>query len=84
VAEQAYSMTPRLPLFMTPLFTWISVPGVNFSQLEPQKGSFLKTLQKNGAFWRKVFSLEMVTNFKDLQFTFNVLLELVGALQVGG
>jgi hypothetical protein len=33
-------MTPWLPLSMTPLFTVISVLGVDFSQTEPQKHAF--------------------------------------------
>jgi hypothetical protein len=60
VAEQAYSLTPRLPLFMTPLFNGIIVPGVNFSQPEPQNISlftdFGSDLRENRAFWGKVCS----------------------------
>jgi hypothetical protein len=60
VAGQDYSLTPQLPLSMTILLTWISVPKVNFSQLKPQKrgisgqnvfskgGSKFKGLVKNG------------------------------------
>jgi hypothetical protein len=44
VTGQDYSLTPRLPHSMAPIFTGISVPGVNFSQLEPQKHAFLQTL----------------------------------------
>jgi hypothetical protein len=62
---------------MTPLFTGISVPGVNFSQPEPQNISFFSDfdseLRKNGAFWGKVCSLEVVTNFEKLKFTFSSL-----------
>ena len=60
--------------------------GVNFSQPKPQKQAiftdFDSDLRKNGALRRKVSSLEVVTNFKDLQFTFIDLVGLVGALQV--
>ena len=71
---------------MTPLFTWISVTGVGFSQLKPQKSAFFtdfdSDLRKNGAFRRKVSSLEVAIKLKDLQFTFIALVVLVGALQV--
>jgi hypothetical protein len=59
---------------MTPQVARISVPGVNFSQLKPQKSTFFtdfgSDLQKNGAFWRKVCSLEVALKLKVLQLTF--------------
>ena len=71
---------------MTPQFAGIIVPGVDFSLPEPQKHAiftdFDSDLRKNGAFRRKVCSLEVAIKLKDLQFTFTTLLELVGALQV--
>ena len=71
---------------MTPQFAGIIVPGVDFSLLEPQKHAiftdFGSDLRKNGAFRRKVCSLEVRLNCQDLHFTFTALLELVGALQV--
>jgi hypothetical protein len=45
VSGQDYSLTPWLPLSMTPLFTGISVPGVNFSQPELQKMHFFRLWQ---------------------------------------
>jgi hypothetical protein len=65
---------------MTPQFAGIIVPGVDFSQPEPQKYAFLQTLtflRKNGAFPAKECFLEVVPNFKYLQ-TFNTL-EVLGA-----
>jgi hypothetical protein len=62
---------------MTLLFTGISVPGLNFSQPEPQNISFFtdfaSDLRENGEFWGKVCSLEVVTNFEKLQLTFSLL-----------
>ena len=58
---------------------------VDFSQPKPQKQAiftdFDSDLRKNCAFSRKVSSLEVVTNFKDLQFTFTELARLGKALQ---
>jgi hypothetical protein len=77
VAEQDYSMTPRLPLSMTPLFTGIIVPGVDFGLQEPQKNAFFTDfgsyLQEKRAFSGKVCSLEVIIKLKDLQFTFSSL-----------
>ena len=60
--------------------------GVDFSQPKPQNQAiftdFDSDLRKNGEVRRKVSSLEVVTNFKDLQFTFIDLVGLVGALRV--
>jgi hypothetical protein len=62
---------------MTPQSAGISVPGVNFSQPEPQNISFFtdfdSDLRENGAFWGKVCSLEVATNFEKLRFTFSSL-----------
>ena len=73
-------MTPRLPLSMTPQFTGISVSGVDYSQLEPQKHAFLSDfgsdLRKIRAFSRKVCSLEVALKLKVLQFTFSALVSL--------
>ena len=59
--------------------------GVNFSQPKPPKQAiftdFDSDLRKNRAFSRKLSSLEVVSNFKDLQFTFIDLVGLVGALR---
>ena len=70
---------------MTPQFAGIIVPGVNLSQPEPQKSSiftdFDSDLRKNGAFWRKVCSLEVVLKLKLLQLTFTALVYLVKPLQ---
>jgi hypothetical protein len=53
------------------------VPGVEFSQTEPQKHAFLSDfgsdLQENGAFWRKVCFLKVAMKLKVLQFTFTAL-----------
>ena len=58
---------------------------MDFSQPKPQKQAiftdFDRDLRKNGAFRRKVCSLEVVTNFKDLQFTFTDLVVPGGPLQ---
>jgi hypothetical protein len=71
---------------MTPQFTEIIVPGVNFSLPEPQKRAFFSDFDsefwKNGAFQRKVCSLEVAVNLKDLHLIFTALLVLGGALQV--
>ena len=70
---------------MTPLFTWISDPGVNFSQPEPQKSSFFtdfgSDLRKNRAFRGKVCFLEVALKLKDLQFTFSAQVVPVGPLE---
>ena len=62
---------------MTPQFAGIIVPGVDFSLQEPQKHAiftdFGSDLRKNGAFRRKVCSLEVRVNFQDLHFTFSSL-----------
>jgi hypothetical protein len=62
---------------MTPLFTWISVPRVNFSQPEPQNISFFtdfdSDLREKREFSGKVCSLEVATNFEKLQFTLSSL-----------
>ena len=67
---------------MTPRFTGINVPGVEFSQPEPQKHAFLSDfgsdLRKIRAFPRKVCSLEVVLKLKVLQFTFSDLVGLSG------
>ena len=59
--------------------------GVDFSQPKPQKQAiftdFDSYLRKNRSFSRKVSSLEVVTNFKDLQFTFIDLVVLGGPLR---
>ena len=64
---------------MTPRVTGISVPGVEFSQTEPQNHAFLSDfgsdLRKIRAFPGLVCSLEVVLKLKVLQFTFT---ELVG------
>ena len=53
---------------------WINVPGVNFSQSEPQKSAFFSDfgsdLQENGAFWRSKYFLKVALKLKELQFTF--------------
>ena len=73
---------------MTPRFTGINVPGVEFSQTEPQKHAFLSDfgsdLWQNGDFRRLVCSLEVVLKFKVLQFTFSELARLTKALQDTG
>jgi hypothetical protein len=60
IEGQAYSLTPRLPLFMTPLFNGISVSGVDYSQPEPKNMQFLQTLAvicgKPRIFAQSVFS----------------------------
>ena len=70
---------------MTPQFSWIIVPGVDFSQLEPEKHAiftdFGSDLREKRAFSRKVCSLEVATNFEELQFTFTALVGLVGPLR---
>ena len=57
--------------------------GVNFSQPKAQKQAiftdFDSDLRQNSAFQRKVCSLEVVTNFKDLQFTSTAPVGPVGA-----
>ena len=77
VSGQGYSVTPWLRLSMTPLFTGISGPGVDFSQAEPQKDAFFpdfgSDLQQNGAFWRSKYSLKVAIKLKVLQFTFSAL-----------
>ena len=59
--------------------------GVNFSQPKAQKQAIITAfdefLRKNGAFRRKVSSLEGVSNLKDLQFTFTALVVLGGSLR---
>ena len=70
---------------MTPQFAGIIVPGVDFSLPEPQKHAiftdFGSDLRKNGAFRRKVCSLEVAIKLKDLQFTFTALVNPVKPLQ---
>ena len=70
---------------MTPLFTWISVPGVNFSQPEPQKSSFFtdfgSDLRKNRAFQGKVCFLEVALKLKVLQLTLTALVVPSGPLR---
>jgi hypothetical protein len=70
-------MTPRRPPSMTPLFSGITVPGVDFSQSEPKKNAFFtdfgSDLWQNGAFWRSKYFLKVVIKSKDLQFTFTEL-----------
>jgi len=73
---------------MTPVFTWISVPGVNFSLTEPQKNAFFSDfgsdLQENGGFRGSKCFLEVAVKFKELQFTFSELAMLGNALEVTG
>ncbi len=73
---------------MTPVFTWISVPGMNFSLAEPQKNAFFSDfgseLQENGGFWRSKCFLEVAVKLKVLQFTFSELARLGKALQDTG
>ena len=70
---------------MTPVFTWISVPGVNFSLTEPQKNAFFSDfgseLQQNRAFSGSKCFLEVAVKLKELQFTFSELARLAKALQ---
>jgi hypothetical protein len=88
VAGQDYSMTPWLPLSMTPLLTGISVPRVDYSQPEPQNHAFFSDfgsdLQQNGAFWRSKYFLKVVLKLKVHQFTFSELARLGKALQDTG
>ena len=62
---------------MTPLFTGISVCGVDFGLYERQKNAFFtdfgSDLQKNGAFWRSKYFLKVAMKLKELQFTFTAL-----------
>ena len=63
---------------MNPQFAGIIVPGVDFSLLEPQKHAFFFTdfdsdLRQKRAFSGKVCSLEVATQFEELQFTFSSL-----------
>ena len=71
---------------MTPQFAGIIVPRVNFSHPEPQKHAiftdFDSDLRQNGAFWRKVCSLEVVLKLKVLQLTLTALVCLGKPLQV--
>ena len=59
--------------------------GVDFSQPKPQKQAIFRDfdsdLRKNRAVSRKVSSLEVAWNFKDLQFTFTALVNPVKPLQ---
>jgi hypothetical protein len=61
VTGQGYSVTPWLPLSMTPLFTGIRVPGGDFSQPEPKKNAFSSDsgsdLREEGIFGQSVFSI---------------------------
>jgi hypothetical protein len=67
---------------MTPRFTGIRVPEVEFSQTEPQIHAYFSDfgsdLQENGAFWREVCFLKAAMKLKVLQFTFTALVDLVG------
>jgi hypothetical protein len=60
---------------MTPLFSGISVPGVDFSQPEPQKNAFFSDfgsdLRKIRAFSGSKYFLKVVIQLRDLQFTFS-------------
>jgi hypothetical protein len=62
---------------MTPQLAGIIVPGVDFGQLEAQNISFFtdfaSDLWEKRGFSGKVCSLEVVTNFEKLQFTFPLL-----------
>jgi hypothetical protein len=73
---------------MTPRVTGIRVPGVEFSQTEPQKHAFLSDfgsdLRQNGAFWRSKYFLKVVLKLKVLQFTFSELAMLGNALEDTG
>ena len=72
-------MTPWLPLSMTPLFPGISVPGVDFSQTEPQKHAFFtdfgSDLREKRAFSGSKYFLKVSMKLKELQFTFTELVE---------
>jgi hypothetical protein len=73
-------VTLRLPLSMTPQFTGISVSGVDYSQLEPQKHTFLSDFgsdlrQKGGLRGSKYF-LKVAMQLKVLQFTSTELVNL--------
>ena len=63
-------------------------PGVDYSQLEPQKHAFLSDfgsdLRQNLGFPGLVCSLEVVLKLKVLQFTFSELARLTKALQDTG
>jgi hypothetical protein len=78
-------MTPRLLLSMTPLFSGISVPRVDFSQPEPQKHAFFtdfgSDLWQNRGFSGSKYFLKVAMKLKDLQFTFTALVGPVGAGQ---
>jgi hypothetical protein len=73
---------------MTPRFTGINVPGVEFSQTEPQKHAFFSDfgsdLRQNLAFSGSKYFLKVVLKLKVLQFTFTELVVPVGALQDTG
>ena len=73
---------------MTPRFTVIRVPGVDYSQPEPQKHAFFSDfgsdLQQKGAKGRKVCSLKVVLKLKVLQFTFSELARPGKALEDTG
>jgi hypothetical protein len=66
---------------MTPRVTGIIVPGVEFSQAEPQKHAFFSDfgsdLRQNGAFWRLKCFLKVAMKLKELQFTFTELVNLI-------
>ena len=66
----------------------INVPGVNFSQSEPQKNAFFSDfgseLQQNRAFSGSKCFLEVAVKFKELQFTFSELARLGKALRDTG
>jgi hypothetical protein len=73
---------------MTHLFSGINVPGVDFSQPEPQKNAFFtdfgSDLRQNGGFRGSKYFLKVVIKLKDLQFTFTALVGLVGPLRDTG
>ena len=73
---------------MTPSFSGIIVPGVEFSQTEPQKHAFLSgfgsDLRQIREFPGIVCFLKVALKLKVLQFTFTELVVPVGALQDTG
>ena len=63
----------------------LSVPGVNFSQAEPQKNAFSLVFSDFGSDLQETACfLEVAVKIKELQFTFSELVVPVGALQDTG
>ncbi len=64
-------------LSMTPLLSGLSVPRVDFSQLQPQKNAFFSDfgsdMRQNGGFRGSKYFLKVAVKLKDLQFTFSEL-----------